>query len=126
MKDDVRAATLGVGGNALYSYGLGYGQLLELQEYGLIVFCFSPRMNYAESVVYSKRPHDVTPILYQDQYWRLVPGNVDKNHPLVIAGVPLTQIGRELFTVVDQKENPSYTKALHEYFQKMKITMEKL
>ena len=126
MKDDVRAATLGVEGNALYGYGLGYGQLLELQEYGLIVFGFSPRMSYEESVDYLKRPHDVTPIQYQDQYWRLVPENVDKNHPLMIAGVPLTKIGRELFTVVDQKENPNYTKALHEYFQTMKMTMQKL
>ena len=126
MKDDVRAATLGVEGNSLYGYGLGYGQLLELQEYGLIVFGFSLRISYTESVVHSKRPYDVTKILYQNQYWRLVPENVDKNHPLMIAGVPLTQIGRELFTVVDQKENPNYTKALHEYFQKMKMTMEKL
>ena len=126
MKDylhDVRASTLGILGYGLSNYALGYRELLELEEYGLIVSDVNSTMNYEDSVVYSERPHDVTLILYQNQYWRIVPENVGKSHPLMITGVALTQLGRELFTVVDQVENSTYTAALHQYFQKMKMKM---
>ena len=123
---DVRAPTFAenIDGNALSDYGLHFGHLVALDEYGLIISEYNSWKEYEISVVHSVR-RALYPMRYQDERWKIVPETTDKQHRLRIYGVALSQIGRELFTVVDQVEDRRYTAALHRFFHQRKMTMER-
>ena len=121
---DVRAPTFGSNpaGNALSDYGLPFGKLVNLEEYGLIISDHNSFLYYEDSVVYDARPY-LFPVIYQNKRWKFIGKTTDKNHKLKIDGVALSRIGRELFSVVDQIASPEYTSALNQFLHQRNVKM---
>ena len=125
---DRRVLSLGKdpGYNGLDSYGLSYGTLNVLDEYGLITSDYENWIDYRMFV--SNNTSSTTEILlgarleYQSRSWILL-STTDK--PLKsryrFSGVALSQSGRELSRVVDididSKPIADYDRALRTYFE---------
>ncbi len=123
---DARVPSLGgnAGQNALQKYGLGFDQLNELEEFGLIISDFNSYMNYRMSVAIDKSVP--LPFIYQDRPWGLVSSKdevSDLQQDLRVHGVALSQSGKELMKIVEQQANDEYTEALRAYFKELDLSM---
>ena len=121
---DVRALVFEgtAGNNALAAYGLDFGALVALEEYGLIISDFHSWKDYRTSIV-DLRSAFLLPIKYQCRQWKLVRSTENKQSEFRIHGVALSMVGRELFSVVDQVENSTYTRNLNQFFEKKNMKM---
>ena len=107
--------------NSPTNFGIRFGDLLVLNEYGLIASEFSTQADY-RGVVWG--PGNLAPgraqagrLVFQGQEWALIhDGEWDFNQELWVQGVGLTQAGRELSKVVELELNPGYAEALKGYF----------
>ena len=129
----VRAPSLGgdAGQNALIRYGLGFGDLNVLNEYGLIISGYNSWRDYSMSIgLYPSQPKPdkplfVVPLGFQGRYWVLSP--TTERHPVDkefgLSGVALTLAGQELAKIVDLEPMVDYTQALMEFFQKQSLQM---
>ena len=123
---DTRVPSLGgnTGQNALQKYGLGFGQLNALEEFGLIISDFNSYMNYRMSVAMDKSVP--LPFIYQNRPWGLVSSKDEVSDPqqeLRVHGVALSQSGKELMNIVEQQANDEYTEALKNYFKQLDLVM---
>jgi Protein of unknown function (DUF2806) len=123
---DSRVPSLGgdAAQNALQNYGLSFANLIDLEEYGLIISEFNSYMDYRNSIVRNNMV--VLTLKYSDTYWGLVPVNVD-DWPLEksfqVHGVMLSNSGKELLKIVEIETNEQYTSALNSYFLGMGLEL---
>ena len=109
--------------NALSKYGLDFNSLNVLNEYGLIISHYNSSFS-----VYSIRENEnyseVILSRHQGKYWDIspLPGQ-PKKQEVKLYGVALSQVGRELFRIVDQDPMPEYTEDLKEFFARQKLQM---
>lgn len=115
---DARVAALGgnAAANALASYGLSFGVLNALQEYGLIIPDYNSWFDYRLGVV---RDGVIRlPIAFQQGDWGLLPLHLPQpDAELQLRGVRLSVSGLELLPIVDIQPQPEYTEALQTYFR---------
>ena len=122
---DIRVLSLGGNPelNELSEYGLGFQVLNILNEYGMIISAYNSSFEY-NLFVDNKSWFPILELLHQEQRWILLPsGKQDKNQVFKWIGVELSQVGRELFHIVDQDPMPEYTKDLKKFFLRQKLQM---
>lgn len=125
---DARVVPLGKPGeNSLRTYGLGFEQLLILQEHGLISTELETVVKwYGLSIMH--QPENVAPIYYQNETWLLVPKEPSpllERQNFSVEGIGFTKSGKELLSIVDVEPNEQYTEALKKYFDDLGMTMTK-
>ena len=123
---DARVPAFGnAASNSLQDFGLNFGALNILNEYGLIISDYNSYMDYQLSVVSEKRSG--WPLTYQAEKWVFVPITVPQpGNELRIHGVSFSQAGKELLPVVEITPNEKYTSALNSFFERTGMTMTKL
>ncbi len=119
---DARALSLtgSAAQNALATYGLDFGRLNILNEYGLLISDYNSYYDYGLSVAreINGQLQVSLPFEYQNQFW----GLVNKNPPaqevpnIKLHGVALSKAGTELFRIIDLVPNDGYTTALQTFF----------
>jgi hypothetical protein len=108
--------------NSLQAYGLSFGNLNTLHEYGLIIPDYNSWMDYRPSVAFNNAV--ALPLTYQGQHWALVPSQERKpEQDLRVSGVALSHSGAELLNVVDLEKDDRYTQALQAYFARLNLVM---
>ena len=127
---DARAPFLGdyKEGNALQTYGIDYGSLNLLNEYGLIVSDYTSWRDYNASITLwpgeQKKGMWMIPFKFQGRYWLLTPmtkRNVEQEFRL--PGVALTASGHELSKVVELSPDETFANALKQFFITQKLKM---
>lgn len=114
------------GQNALGKYGLGFGQLNVLNEYGLIVSDYNSWHNYR---VLREDEDNLQFLLFQHQgkYWNLLPlPDQIEEQELKLSGVAFSRVGRELFRIIDQVPMEKYTKDLQKYLERQNVQMTEI
>jgi hypothetical protein len=104
--------------NGLREWGLSYGDLTILEEYGLIISDFNSWMDYRAVIARSGKVFGV--LDYCNIRFGLVPRNPDEwplEKELRVTGVGLSNAGKELRQIVQPDEVSEYTQALSSYFQ---------
>ena len=122
---DARVPSLGgrAGTNALERYGLGFGQLNILNEYGLIISDYDTWLTCDGIIEYQGDPAPLQ-FYHQGSTWVLLPlPERDNKTELRLSGVVLSEVGRELFHIVDQEPIPEYTEALKKHFAEQNLNM---
>ena len=122
---DARVPSLGgqPGSNALSKYGLGFGQLNILNEYNLIISDYNSWYDYNLCIMNTDNPV-LLPFQHQGKYWILSPTpERDKTPEFRLSGVSLSNVGRELFHIIDQDPMPEYTEDLKKFFAGQKLQM---
>jgi len=122
---DLRVPSLGgnAGSNALSNYGLNFGQLNILHEYGLIISDYNSYMDYRGCIVNDN--NQIAAILsYQNRKYGLV-SSVERSHDQAfhVHGVALSRSGMELLRIVDIEPSNNYTTSLIEYFAAQNLQM---
>ena len=122
---DARAITFteNTEGNALRKYGLGFGELNVLQEYGLIIADYNSWMDYEDSTP-GERSAPLLGLSYQNEFFELFP--MERRRPprkLRLHGVTLSYAGRELLNVVDIAPIDSYSSDLVDFFAQKGLKM---
>ena len=129
---DMRVLSLdgNAGDNALAAYGLDFGALNVLNEYGLIIADYHSWRDYrvcAGMTIPGDGGVDRVirlPFVYQDRQWVLVPKATQvATGELKLHGVALTNAALELAAVVVPDPLSGYTKALAEFFQARGLDM---
>jgi Protein of unknown function (DUF2806) len=111
--------------NKLSQFGLSFDDLNILHEYGLIIPEYNSNMDYAHSFL--KNGTVYVPFKYQNSYWTLK--NINETlfpEKLELSGVALSNVGRELFKIVNIESNNTYTTALTDFFKSKNLEMIKL
>ena len=125
---DSRVPSLGgnAGNDALRPYGLGYGVLNLLCEYGLIMSNYHSFWNYAmcAHVPGDHSVHVRIPFRFQNRYWALEPRG-DRDYPteFLIHGVVLTRAGQELSRVVNAVPNDQFARDLRRFVDRNDLRM---
>lgn len=97
--------------SGLVPYGFEYSDIAKLADYGLV------RIEYGNFPFY-----ETSIVLYNQRFWGFLrPDNQFEMWGFL--GLPFTDIGRELFSLVDVQENVSYTKRLQEFVHSENLTM---
>lgn len=104
--------------NALHEFGLPFSQLNVLQENGLVISDFNSWLEY------SQLTEIPVPMTYAG--WRVRLTQMEGiGKEVKLHGVALTNMGTELYSVVDLEENPDYSKKLIECFRNNNIVLRK-
>lgn len=126
---DARAISLGgnASTNSLQKYGLDFGNLNLLNEYGLIISDYNSWRDYILCVG-MHLPAEIPKVLYcpfqyQNKYWILSSIDQTTYSELKLHGVALTRAGRELSRVVDIVSIDDYDSDLKDYFANQKLGM---
>ena len=125
---DIRVASMGgnPGQNSLQKYGLSFDNLNKLQEYGLIISDYNSYFPYQMSMVNKNNQLDL-PFRHQGQYWALQPSpERPESNEFRVNGVALSNVGQELFHIVEQIPMPQYAQDLKEHFNKQQLQMVKV
>ena len=94
------------GNNALRNYGLSFDQLNVLNEHGLIISDYNSWFPFSMNFVRIEGGKKTVPVPFRflGQFWGLEVIDDSREEPgadFKIAGVALTQVGRELSTIVE-------------------------
>ncbi len=103
--------------NSLSQFGLSFGELNILQEYGLIISDFNSFMDYMPALMNESLELSL-PFTFDNKLHAFV--FIDAEKPLSdlkMNGVALTQAGKELFKIMTIEANVNYKNALFEFFQ---------
>lgn len=122
---DARVPSLGgkAGTNALGKYGLNFGQLNILNEYGLIISDYDTWLTCEGIIEYEGSPAPLQ-FCHQGSTWVLLSlPERDNETELRLSGVVLSGAGLELFRIIDQEPMPEYTEDLKKFFEKQKLRM---
>jgi hypothetical protein len=123
---DARVVSMGnAGSNSLRAYGLEFGGLNILQEYGLIISDYNSYIDYQWAVVHERNMG--LPIIHQNAQWALIP----KVSPPVrqafnVQGVAFSESGKQLLSIVHITPNEQYTEALTQFFDQQGMTMTRV
>ena len=114
--------------NCLQKYGLAYDSLNILNEYGLIIPDYNSYYPYKMSIGInaggSGQQKIRIPFTFQKRFWVLEPTPEFGQHgEFRLAGVMLTQAGRELQSVVAAEPNHQFLQDLNEFFKKNNLHM---
>ena len=129
---DARVPSLGdsAASNSLESYGLGFGALNRLNEYGLIIPDYNSWRDYTSSIInpggepQSNQP--VIPFNFQDQRWVLIQdGRPKQKKELKLHGVAMTLSAIELSKVIELQPMENFCQALSRYFRDQGLIMTK-
>ncbi len=132
---DGRICSLGknAGDNSLESFGLNFGKLNQLQEYGLIISDYNSWRQYFPLILTQRKeimvnpPHYHIPFRFQKNLWILSQANTNKRvQEIKINGPSLTISGLELSRVVECKPAPDFTEKLQSFFQTKNLRMMKV
>lgn len=120
---DARVVSMGnAGSNSLQAYGLGFGQLNILQEYGLIITDYNSYMDYRTAILLNGQV--ALPMTYQGRMWTLIPKVALAMHQeFKVHGVGFSTAGKELLSIVDIEPNEQYTTALKSFFEQQGMLM---
>lgn len=111
------------GTNSLGKYGLNFVQLNILNEYGLIISDYDTWLTCDGIIEYQGDPAPLQ-FYHQGSTWVLLPlPERDNKTELRLSGVVLSEVGRELFHIVDQDPIPEYTEDLKKYLANQKLQM---
>ena len=122
---DIRVPAIGgdAGQNSLSKYGLSFSQLNILNEYGLIISDYNSYFDYKTAIVNTNNQIGL-PFRLQGQYWLLKPSpERTESNEFRVNGVALSNVGRELFHIIDHTPIPQYTQDLKEHFNKQQLEM---
>ena len=122
---DIRVPAIGgdPGQNSLSKYGLSFSQLNTLNEYDLIISDYNSRSDYQMSIV-NKNNQVPIPFRHQGRHWALKPSpERSESNTFRINGVRLSNVGQELFHIVEQIPTPQYTQELKDFFEKQNLQM---
>ncbi|MDD5393697.1 MAG: DUF2806 domain-containing protein [Thiothrix sp.] len=120
---DARICSLGgnAGSNNLQSYGFSFSNLNLLHEYGLIIPDYNSWMNYHMAILLNQ---PILPFSISKRYWALIPTPEAKEKiELKITGVALSQVGKELYSIVDTIINDQYISSLSDYFNTLDLKL---
>ena len=125
---DARVPSLGgnPGSNALIKYGLGFGQLNVLNEYGLIISNYNSWVTYSPCI---RNEDNLVPLpfYYALRQWVLLPSSAwDRTQDFGLEGVALSQAGQELFGVVNPDPVDEYTDELKKFFAGQNLQMTEI
>lgn len=112
------------GSNGLAPFDLGFDQLTQLEEYGLIISDFNSWRDYAPAIVHNQKVP--LPFCYGGRAHGLLPRENAKASQLRVNGVALSKVGRELLQIVDINPVPAYTAALSNFFEKRGFEMVRI
>ena len=125
---DARVASLGgnAASNALSNYGLSFGNLNILQEYGLIISDYNSWMKYAPCIANEK--NQVSAFLnFNGTDYGLIPTDKEKyDKTLKISGVALTKSGKELLNIIPKKKIKKYHQAFVEFLDSEHLKLKKV
>ena len=125
---DVRVPSMNgePGQNSLSKYGLSFDNLNKLHEYGLIISDYNSYFPYQISIV-EKNNHVAIPFQHQRQHWVLKPSpERSESNEFRMKGVKLSNVGQELFHIVEQIPTPQFAQELKEFFEKENLGMGKV
>lgn len=114
---------------ALRRFGLAYGKLAVLNEYGLINPNYGSWFDYQICIAGSlprvpDGAHNGQRFIYQGQRWGLLwEGERELAQEFRVPGITLTVAGVELSRVVEPESVPNYDVALSEFFNRNGLTM---
>ena len=105
--------------NSLQKEGLGYGQLTELTENGLLHSDYDSLYGYELATPQLQTGNTVPiPLIHQNQNWALLPLSTSKKpRDSRIRGARFTTVGQELLTIVDIEEDSAFLQRLQSYFR---------
>ena len=121
---DSRVVSLGgvAANNALENYGLGFQQLNQLNEHGLIIAEYDSWLDYGACI--SRDSIARYAFTFQSQSWELKPNDhANVVEELKVHGVAMTEAGKELSRVVEKQPVPAYSKKLQEFFESLDMQM---
>ena len=108
--------------NSLQPYGLGFGQLNTLEEYGLIISDYDSYKDYRPSVAHEKNV--ALPLIYQKARWALVPKLQRQiSQEFKVVGVAMARSGKELVSNVDAETDEKDTLELKNFFDRQGMMM---
>ena len=115
----------GLGANSLQKEGLGYGQLTELTENGLLHPDYASWFGYEIATPNEKMGGKVPlPLVHQNRRWVLIPiGTANKAEDLKISGAGFTTVGKELLQIVDIEEDSAFLDRVQTYFRSHHVEM---
>lgn len=110
--------------NALRSYGLSFGTLNILNEYGLIISDYNSWYDYRLCVVQPNASNQLPfRLVHGGRQWVLLPGDAPFQGELKLSGVALTSSGRELARVVEFEPHQEYLEAYRSYLANKELRM---
>ena len=124
---DARVPALGgsPGQNCLEKYGLSFGAITTMTEYGLIVSSYNTWHNYQDVIGMIAEARLLRlPFQFQGRSWVLIPqGAYDYEESFKLTGVALTKAGKELLEAVDLLPMSQFTGDLISFFADSKLAM---
>ncbi len=111
--------------NSLLKYGLDFGALNRLNEYGLIISDYNSYSKF--QIIEDHEAMSKAELHHQDVCWDwIIEQKNVKNKTIILNGVAMTVAGCELSRVVSQEVVKEYTEALNEYLhRKYRINMRR-
>ena len=110
--------------NTLRPYGLGFGTLNVLNEYGLIISDYNSWHDYRMCIL---QPNVSNPLpfrlIHGGRQWVLRPKDMPPRGELKLSGVALTSSGRELASVVEFEPNQKYLEEYRSYLANKELHM---
>lgn len=117
------------GSPLLHDLGMTYGNLLTLQEYGLIVDAEATKFPYDMCILGSDNGKPKLALTYNSVQYVLIPKPPktaeDFGHFLQF-GIALSRVGRELLNVVELQENQQYSEAFNSFFDQEHLVLYKI
>jgi hypothetical protein len=111
------------GSNSLGEYGLSFGNLNILQEYGLIISDYNSYMDYIPCVANDKMQVEASMRFNSKDYGFVLIDNNKQLQELKLNGVALTASGKELIDIVPKIEVGKYATDLISFFEKKNLKM---
>lgn len=104
--------------NSLKQFGLSFGALNVLQEYGLIITDYNSFMHYSSCIANEKK-EVVATLQFQNKNYGFVPSDKEKyDKEVKLNGVALTKAGKELLDIIPLINNSdNYKGELIKYFE---------
>jgi hypothetical protein len=111
--------------NSLQKYGLSFGALNILEEYGLIISDYNSYMDYRAAIAQSRNV--AFPLTYNGNTFGLVRENeATPIQEFRVSGVCLSSSGKELLNIVDITPDNSYFEGLKAFFKQKKMDLVKI
>ncbi|MGY8836179.1 MAG: DUF2806 domain-containing protein [Enterobacterales bacterium] len=111
--------------NSLIKYGLGYGSLKILEEYGLISSEYNSYMDYRMAISQSRNVP--LPFTYNgDNFGFVRESEATPIQEFKVNGVALSSSGKELLSIVDITPDNSYFEELKVFFKQKKMHLVKI